>query len=258
MVHDEYVADYRSAVIAELARAGLVSRTFLRLDPAKRDGVIDAVCLELAETGPAALAIKAVAVRAGIPVGSLYQYFGDRDTMVTAICTIVAKALVTELESYIPVMRDLPLREGLESYIKYSLEWAQRQPVMLKVFGVAIYREAVLESLAAATTVPAAGEKIGSVDPRQNLQILVAPVARTVLWLTQALLEGARDRVEIDGTNLGAKVRLVNALIITLCDARLFPGLDRYYQFSDGTVELDQMIKSAVDFIVKALAGGSK
>ncbi len=67
--------------IIQAEQQGQVTRTFRRLDPARQQAVIQAILDEAALRGPAALNVKQVARRAGVSVGSLYQYFGDRDSM---------------------------------------------------------------------------------------------------------------------------------------------------------------------------------
>ena len=63
-----------TARILEFEQAGLVTRTFRRLDPQRQQAVLVAILDEAIEKGPAAINIKQVAERAGVAIGSLYQY----------------------------------------------------------------------------------------------------------------------------------------------------------------------------------------
>ncbi len=65
-------------IILELERAGVVTRTFRRLDPERQQAIVQAILDEALEKGPASINIKKVAKRAGVALGSLYQYFGSR------------------------------------------------------------------------------------------------------------------------------------------------------------------------------------
>ena len=60
--------------IFEMEQEGLVTRTFRRLDPDRQQAVLTAILDEAVEHGPASLSMKRVAERAGVSVGSLYQY----------------------------------------------------------------------------------------------------------------------------------------------------------------------------------------
>src|SRR3989304_4680797 len=65
--------------ISQLEQEGKVTRTFRRLDPDRQEAVFNAILEEAAEKGPASLNVKEIARRAGGSVGSLYQYFPNRD-----------------------------------------------------------------------------------------------------------------------------------------------------------------------------------
>ncbi len=82
MVHNDmaYTDWYNfQPYILQLEQEGKVTRTFRRLDPERQQAVINAILEEAAEKGPASLNIKEIAQRANISVGSLYQYFPNRD-----------------------------------------------------------------------------------------------------------------------------------------------------------------------------------
>lgn len=52
---------------------------FLRLPPSKQRSVLAAAAAEFAQAGFSAAKVDAIAARAGISVGSLYQYFGTKE-----------------------------------------------------------------------------------------------------------------------------------------------------------------------------------
>lgn len=161
-------------LLARLEGADIISRTFLRLDAGKRSLVVEAVLSELAERGPEAASIKSVATRAGVPVGSLYQYFADRDAMVRAACALAAAGLVAELDCCRAQMAALDLRSGFEAYLNEGLAWAESRPVLLKVFALAAYRDSVTPPAPRS----AGGADVADVaEPGDWAESLVAPVA---------------------------------------------------------------------------------
>src|SRR4030065_672288 len=68
--------------VLQMEQRGLVTRTFRRLDIERQKAVIQAILEESAERGAHNLNVKNVAQRSNVPVGSLYQYFDDRQAMV--------------------------------------------------------------------------------------------------------------------------------------------------------------------------------
>ncbi|MBL8968815.1 MAG: TetR/AcrR family transcriptional regulator [Spirochaetaceae bacterium] len=247
-------------LLSRLEGAGIVSRTFLRLDAGKRSLVVEAVLSELAERGPEAASIKSVAARAGVPVGSLYQYFADRDAMVRAACALAAAGLVAELDCCRVQMAGLDLRAGFEAYLYEGLAWAESRPVLLKVFALAAYRDSVTPRRA--EVAEAAPDGDGGRDARADADAdadwadsLVAPVAAAFRSVVRALLDGAAARGELaPELDLELATRLANALLIAICDSELLPGLDRYYGFHDGTYDRAALARGAAAFIAKALA----
>ncbi len=261
-------------LLSRLEATGGVSRTFLRLDAGKRSLVVEAVLSELAERGPEAASIKSVAARAGVPVGSLYQYFADRDAMVRAACALAAAGLVAELDCCRAQMAGLELREGFEAYLNEGLAWAESRPVLLKVFALAAYRDSVTprpprpsrpsrraEFAEVAEAVPDGdGARAAHADAHAGgdadwAESLVAPVAAAFRSVVRALLDGAAARGELaPELDLELATRLANALLIAICDSELLPGLDRYYGFHDGTYDRAALARGAAAFIAKALA----
>jgi len=228
-----------AGLLNELCDNGLITRTFMRLDADKREQVLDGILQEMASAGSHEASLKGSARRSGIPVGSFYQYFPDRDGMICAASRITALRLTCELASYREELTALPLRDGLHAYIRGALEWAAAKPVLLRVFASAIYRDSI----------PAGDSPLPDGDD------LVSPVSEAFLSLVTALFSAADFRGELKpGVSTDTAARLANGLIITLCDSLLFPGLDRYYRYRTAGLGEDGLIASAVDFIVSAVS----
>ena len=84
------------AHILQLEQQELVTRTFRRLDPPRQQAILQAILDEAAEKGPTDVNIKEVARRAGVSVGSLYQYFGSRETLL-AFAVELGVRMMTDL-----------------------------------------------------------------------------------------------------------------------------------------------------------------
>jgi AcrR family transcriptional regulator len=217
--------------IARLAAEGKVSRTFRRLDPPRQMAIIEALLVDAAEHGADAVNVKRVAARAGVAVGSLYQYFPRREGMLEFAADVCGGFLASSLDAYRPAMADLPLREGLLMYLTAGVEWSLGYSNLLRFFARAAYER-----------VPGYGE------------LLVRPVASAMRGLLAALLTGAAQRGELQpGLDVDTVVRLVHALTIAVGDAQLLPHLNDYFQLFDDDHPPAAVGSAAVDFVLNAI-----
>jgi AcrR family transcriptional regulator len=217
----------------EIEDKGLVTPTFLRLDEERRDQVIEAVLAESAKSGPERINIKEVAKSSRVPIGSLYQYFGDRERLSRFATLLVMRKLGGELEGYLPYLEALPLREALILYLKSGVEWGVQEAASFRAFLAAAYG--------------------GSADD-WYLDYLVRPLALSFQRLMRRLVAAAGARGELKkGIDIDTAADLANVLIIAVGDARLVPALDEYYRlYTDGS-SLDARIEAAVDFICRSI-----
>jgi AcrR family transcriptional regulator len=220
------------AHILQLEEQGLVTRTFRRLDPMRQQSVLQAILDEAAEKGPESLNIKQVAMRAEVSVGSLYQYFGNRENLL-AFATELCVRLMTDIFSASrPYLLEMPLREALAAYLTYGLEWSQTQQGIVQFFGRAAYRGDL--SLA---------EKV------------VRPVAAAMRETMRDLLSAANQRGELrPGLDVEAAARVVNVLTIAAGDSQLLPYLNNYFQVTDESMPLERIVSALVDLVMNGIA----
>jgi len=219
--------------VLELEGRGALTRTFRRLDPERQMEVLVAVLAEAASTGPREVNVRAIARRAGVAVGSLYQYFGDRRSMVAVAAEIASGLLVADLLQYRDEVAALPLREALVAYVCAGVEWSQSQAELLRFFAGAAYQGDVW-----------LGGRI------------VAPVVDALLGMVRAILVAARARGEIaSGVDLETAARYVHALTLTLGDSYLLPHLDVYFRQLDGAT-LAERATTLAEFVTIALQSG--
>jgi len=219
------------AHILELEEQGLVTRTFRRLDPTRQQAVIQAILDDAAEKSPTTLNIKQVAERAGVAVGSLYQYFGNRDNLLAFAIELCVHQMTDLFALSRPYLLEMPLREALTAYLTYGIEWSQTQQGFIQFFGRAAYQDD-----------PELAEKV------------VEPVATAMRETVEDMLKAALQRGEISpDLDLEATSRVVNGLTIVVGDSQLLPYLNHYFQITDETVPIDRIVASMVDLIMNGI-----
>jgi AcrR family transcriptional regulator len=217
--------------IQHLEKEGRVTRTFQRLDPMRQQAVINAILEEAAEKGPASLNIKEIARRAEVSVGSLYQYFPNRDGLLDFAVDLCVRYMTDMFDMSRPYLKDMPLKEALNAYLTVGLEWGRTETGLVRFFGRAAYQ--------------------GDPDLTERL---VRPVAEAMRRITHEMLESAVQRGEIrPDVDLETASRLVNGLMIVVGDSQFFPYLNTYFQITDGKVPQEHILEALVPFIMKAL-----
>jgi len=217
--------------ILQLEQEGLVTRTFRRLDPQRQHAIVVAILDEAAERGPSAVNIKNVAKRAGVSVGSLYQYFKDRDNMLAFAVDLCVRYTQDLFNQYRPYMAELPLRQALSVYLKEGIEWSQGEEGFLQLFARAAYQgEATL------------------------IDRLVRPIATTLREMVRDMLSAAVVRGEIrSDIDLEATSRIVHALTIAVGDSQLLPYLNNYFQVVDPSLETERTHQAFLDLVLNGV-----
>jgi AcrR family transcriptional regulator len=217
--------------ILQLEQEGLVTRTFRRLDPERQQAVLTAILDEAVEKGPTAINIKQIARRAGVSVGSLYQYFNNRDGLLAFAVELCARFLTDLFNSYRPILSAMPLRDALAAYLTGGLEWSQAQAGLAQFFVRAAYRG----------------------DP-ELAERFVRPIGTTLREMAREMLAQATKRGEIRADiDLEATARLINALLIAVGDSCLLPYLNNYFQVVDDDMPLEQVLDALLDLILHGI-----
>lgn len=217
--------------ISQLEGEGIVTRTFRRLDPDRQEAVFNAVLEEAVEKGPASLNIKEIARRAGVSIGSLYQYFPDRDGLLNFAVELCTRSTIAMFQEYKPMMAAMPLKEAMNAYLMGGLEWGQTALGLVRFFGRAAYQ--------------------GDPDLAERL---VRPIANVMRETMQAILTQAKARGEIrDDVDIEAAARVMNALMIVIGDSQLLPYLNTYFQVSDEAVSPERLVEALFDLILHGI-----
>ena len=215
--------------ILQLEQEGWVTRTFRRLDPERQQAVITAILDEAEEKGPAAINIKQVAERAGVSIGSLYQYFDNREGLLTFAIELCVRLVKDAFNQYRAALAAMPLREALAAYLMGGLEWGQTQAGFIQFFARAAYQG----------------------DPQLSERV-VLPIANVMREITQDILTQAAKRGEVrPDMDVEAAARVINALLIAVGDSQLVPHLNTYLQLSDAGMPYERVLEAALDLILQ-------
>ncbi len=229
MFQSDWTEIYRR--VLQLEQQGLVTRTFRRLDPERQQAVINAILAEAAEMGPADLNIKRVAERAGVSIGSLYQYFGSRAGLMDFTVTLVVQSVVDSFNSFRPYLAALPLSEALMAYLKGGLEWSQEQAGFVRFFARAAYHG----------------------DP-ELAESVVRPIATALREMAQDIMAQAAARGEIRAeVDVEAAARVVNAMVIAVADPLMLPYLNTYFQVTDATMPPERIFEAMLAMVLHGL-----
>jgi AcrR family transcriptional regulator len=231
MVH--FDAKKFELILPDLEKEDSVTRTFRRLDPERRQAVLDALFEEAAEKGPGRLNIKQVAERSGASIGSLYQYFGSRENLVRFLIKIVVRSMIELLRMGAAVYKGMPVRQALRSYLIDGIRISQSQKTLTKFLTLSAYQ---------------GDEEIG--------KTVVLPIATEMRETIRDLLGAGVARGELrPDIDLEAASRAVNVLLIALGDSQLTPNLNSYFQVSDKDVPFERTLDVSLDMILNGLDG---
>jgi len=217
--------------ILQFEKEGLVTRTFRRLDPERQQAVIAAILDEAIEKGPTALNIKQVAERAEVSIGSLYQYFGNRDGLLNFAIELCVRFMTDLFKSYSPYLTTMPLREGLAAYLAGGIEWSQTQAGLVQFFARAAYQ--------------------GDAELAERV---VRPIAVAMRETVHDMLAAAQERGEVrSDIDLEATTRIIHGLTIVIGDAQLLPYLNHYFQVTDKKVSPPKILDALLALIMQGI-----
>ncbi len=88
---------------------------------ATRDAILEAAAQIVSRGGLPGYTTNAVAERAGVSIGSLYQYFANKDALMMALIAKHQARRATQIMSAIPTVRHLPLEQAVRLLIKAAM-----------------------------------------------------------------------------------------------------------------------------------------
>ena len=81
------------------------------------DAIIEATLLTIADQGPAGITARHIAERAGIGVGSLYEYFDDKNAIVQAASERFVEDTVAMIHPLVPKMVRMDIRGAIHTLL---------------------------------------------------------------------------------------------------------------------------------------------
>lgn len=85
------------------------------------DAIVDACAQLLAQGGYEALTTNAISERAGVSIGTLYEYFPNRDSIVAALATAASRRLVSCMRRAAAEAATMPPLEGTEHLLRVGV-----------------------------------------------------------------------------------------------------------------------------------------
>lgn len=183
------------------------------LDPRKTPGqtrsaatvaaVLEAAAHILETEGFEGYTTNAVARRAGVSIGSLYQYFPSKDAITKALILRETTTLLADVDA---IDAERSGRAGLERLIEVAVAYQFRRPALARLLDLEERRLPVGQEV----------RRVGEQLTRTVQKCLDAPdlaratrtpaVADDLLAIVKALVDAAGERGERDDATLGARV----------------------------------------------------
>lgn len=131
------------------------------------------------------VSVHDVAARAGVGIGSLYDYFRDRGSLLSAAAAKVAQDNLDAFHALLAETSSLPLREAIESVIDFALQTYTADPQKVRVIFRLTARLNLLTTLARSQTVFAASLAEAM---KRRTDVRVADIDSASWMVTQALM----------------------------------------------------------------------
>lgn len=101
--------------------------------------ILEAAAEVISEVGVDAATTNAIAARAETSVGSLYQFFPNKDAIVRALASRYRAAMQAAMEQAMPAeRRQLPLAEMVERVVTPLARFHERHPAYRHIYAVAV------------------------------------------------------------------------------------------------------------------------
>ena len=95
--------------------------------------LLEAAAFELAEVGYYAATMKAIAKRTGASIGAVYQYFPNKEAVVSALRTRYVKEMEEQWIKLEEATAGLPVRERTQSFIEVMIRFMEDHPAYVAI-----------------------------------------------------------------------------------------------------------------------------
>lgn len=168
------------------------------------EAIVEAAARIFESEGPAGYTTNAIAERAGASIGSLYQYFPDKDAITAALIRRESDCFLAEARG----STEAPdWRAALEILIDAAVWHQVRRPVLARLIDAEEARLPLQQENRAVVDV-LAGLIDGALARAGAPQIHDRPeAARDLIALVKGMVDAAGERDERDAARLGTRVR---------------------------------------------------
>lgn len=104
------------------------------------DAIITATAQVLAAEGLDGANTNRIAEVAGVSIGSLYQYFPNKDAMMQALIDRYAQRFVVHLSGFLSELGQEPARGAVRAYVRAMLELPREDPELHRAFVLIVFR----------------------------------------------------------------------------------------------------------------------
>lgn len=166
------------------------------------EAILEAAARILEQDGEAAANTNAIAEAAGVSVGSLYQYFPNKASIVMELLRRAERAAADDIERLLVATAERPFTERLEALVAAALRQQFDRPALaraLDYFESRAPRDAALEACDRAIIASLAGFLVGVDDDPET-------AATDLLAMTKGMIDQASERGETDLRSLQARV----------------------------------------------------
>ncbi len=96
------------------------------------DAILEAAAQVMREHGADALSTGAVAKRAGVSIGTLYQYFADKEAILDAIADNADAVFAAHLAAAMPRIMSAPIPEAIRLALEATFEVRRKDPALVR------------------------------------------------------------------------------------------------------------------------------
>jgi len=165
--------------------------------------ILEAAARVLESKGLAGLNTNAVALRAGVSIGSLYQYFPGKDALIVALSLRERAEFVAEA---LDALEQPSGRLALQHLITVSVNQQLRRPVLARLLDFEETRAPIARELAASkgTLIDLIRQILAydDIPPQPDMEIATDDLGA----ILRALVDAAGDRGEVDHAALEQRV----------------------------------------------------
>ena len=178
--------------------------------------ILAAAAQVLERHGLAGFTTNAVAARAGVSIGSLYQYFPNKDALTVALIARSTAALRGSLAEAVDQAAELPFQQGLAVVVRAAAAHQMDRPVLERTLDYQEHRLGLAEG-DAAHLVLIHSELVRFLEAHRDILVVsdLNKAAGDALAIGRALIDAAAFRGDSDVVCLEADlVRTLSAFLV--------------------------------------------